>query len=153
VVRVCEIYDEELSRSGAGPVTASVLSFYRAQAQALEQQLLSRDLPMLDWQVIDVIDRIQGQQSDLVVLSFTRARRRGFGPRYGQWLQDLRRLNVACTRARRALVLVGHGRTLRRLGSDGGGPDGAQSRKAREFYANLFALLDSDEDFLRVWRL
>ncbi|MGB6163362.1 MAG: AAA domain-containing protein [Pseudonocardiaceae bacterium] len=99
VVKACEIYNEELSLTGTGPVTASVLSFYRAQAQELERELFSRNLPMLDWQVIDVIDRIQGQQSDLVVISFTRAKRGGFGPRYGQWLQDVRRLNVACTRA------------------------------------------------------
>lgn len=150
VVRACEIYNEQLGE----PVTASVLAFYRAQARALERQLLSRDLPMLDWQVIDVIDRIQGQQSDLVVLSFTRARRAGLGPRYGQWLQDVRRLNVACTRARRALVLVGHGDTLRRLGASvDGEPANAQAEKAKAFYANLFGLFGSGGDYLRIWRL
>jgi hypothetical protein len=154
VVKACEIYNEELSMTGTGPVTASVLSFYRAQAQELARELFSRNLPMLDWQVIDVIDKIQGQQSDLVVISFTRAKRSSFSPRYGQWLQDVRRLNVACTRARRALVLVGHGETLRRLGGSGNGqPADSQATQAKRFYANLFDLFGSDENFLWMWKL
>lgn len=144
VTKVCEIYNEELGKGRSdGPVKTSVLAFYKAQAERLRDKLLAReDLPMLDWQVVDVIDRIQGQQSDLVIISFTRAKRGHFTARYGQWLMDTRRLNVACTRARRAVVLVGHADTLRRLG----GPTAdAQARQAREFYQNLFGLFESDE--------
>ncbi|MBV9445615.1 MAG: AAA family ATPase [Streptosporangiaceae bacterium] len=151
VIRICEIYNAELAeRRGASPVTTSVLTFYSAQARRLERKLLPRDdLRMLDWQVIDVIDRIQGQQSDLVIISFTRAKER-FGRQYGQWLMDTRRLNVACTRARRALVLVGHGDTLRRLG---GGSDDRQAKRARQFYENLFGLVEADEHFIRKVKL
>jgi hypothetical protein len=152
VIKVCEIYNAELAeRRGADPVTISVLAFYSAQARRLERELLRRDdFPMLDWQVIDVIDRIQGQQSDLVIISFTRARRDRFGRQYGQWLMDTRRLNVACTRARRALVLVGHGDTLRRLGSSS---EDQQAKKARQFYQNLFGLIDGGEHFMRKVRI
>lgn len=153
VTKICGIYNTELKkRREAEPVTTSVLTFYSAQARRMRNALLPRnDLTMLDWQVIDVIDRIQGQQSDLVIVSFTRAKRKGFSPNYAQWLMDIRRLNVACTRARRALVLVGHGSTLRRLG--GREPQDAQARKAKEFYDNLFTLLDSGGPFLHRFNL
>jgi superfamily I DNA and/or RNA helicase len=48
------------------------------------------------------------------------------------WLQNINRLNVASTRARRALVLIGHAETLRHLR---GVP------AAAEYYDNLFELL------------
>ena len=151
VERLCRLYDEGLGRAGAAPITVSVLAFYRAQAQKLSGRLRAHDLPHLKWEVIDVIDRIQGQQSDLVIISFTRARTRGrIGPNYGQWLQDIRRLNVAFTRARRALVIVGHGRTLRALGDPG---DRGMAGQARIFYENLFRLIDEDADFMRIRRL
>jgi superfamily I DNA and/or RNA helicase len=144
VLRACEIYHRELDRTGARPITVSVLSFYRAQARALDDALDRKSLPLFDIRVVDVIDRIQGQQSDLVVISFVRARDRGaIGPRFGSWLQDIRRLNVACTRARRALVLVGHADTLRRLGTNRDGtPRDANAEPAVGFYRNLFELFD-----------
>jgi hypothetical protein len=48
------------------------------------------------------------------------------------WLQNINRLNVASTRARRALVLIGHAETLRHLR---GVP------AAAAYYDNLFGLL------------
>ncbi|MEW2386023.1 AAA domain-containing protein [Micromonospora sp. NPDC047707] len=151
VERLCRLYDEGLGRAAAAPITVSVLAFYRAQAQQLAAQLRASDLPRLKWEVIDVVDRIQGQQSDVVIISFTRARTRGrIGPNYGQWLQDIRRLNVAFTRARRALVIVGHGRTLRALADPG---EGGVPGQARIFYENLFHLIDQDADFMRIRRL
>jgi hypothetical protein len=151
VERICELYNDSLGKAGAPPVSVSVLAFYRAQAQALERRLKARDFPQLRWEVIDVIDRIQGQQSDLVIVSFTRARTAGrTGPQYGQWLQDIRRLNVAFTRARRGLVLVGHNKTLRGLGEPAAGQSPGP---ARHFYQNLFHLIDTDDNFLRVRRI
>jgi superfamily I DNA and/or RNA helicase len=90
---------------------------------------------------VDSIDRIQGQESDLVLLSFCRTRRGRQGAGFGLWLQDVRRLNVACTRARRGLVLVGHRRTLERLS---GIP------AAQEFYRNLFDVFDSSAETLTL---
>jgi DNA replication ATP-dependent helicase Dna2 len=55
------------------------------------------------------IDRAQGRDVDVVVVSFARANERR-DP--GSLLADARRLNVALTRARGKLVLVGCGRTL-----------------------------------------
>lgn len=156
VLRACKIYHDELDRTRSQPITVSVLSFYRAQAQAIDDALDRKSLPLFDIQVVDVVDRIQGQQADLVVISFVRARDRGaISPRFGTWLQDIRRLNVACTRARRALLLVGHADTLRRLGTNRDGtPRDANAVPAVNFYQNLFGLFDgSSSEFLMLHKL
>ncbi|MEJ3742490.1 AAA domain-containing protein [Actinomycetes bacterium KLBMP 9797] len=139
VVATCRRWESELRSVGGPPVTVSVLAFYRRQATLIREALgwpSCRAFRALKFQVIDSIDKIQGQEADLVIVSFCRAYLGRNGPRRnaGLWLQDIRRLNVACTRARRALTLVGHGDTLRRLtGLD----------PAERFYANVFHLLDS----------
>ncbi|GDY30094.1 AAA domain-containing protein [Gandjariella thermophila] len=53
---------------------------------------------------------------------------------FARELRDPRRLAVACTSARQALVLIGHGDTLRRLGGAAEAPE--------SFYANLFRLCE-----------
>jgi superfamily I DNA and/or RNA helicase len=154
VLEACQAYNKALNRTGER-ATVSVLSFYLAQAQALERELDGCNLPMFDGLTVDVIDRIQGQQADIVMISFVRARKGGaIGPGFGTWLQDVRRLNVACTRARRALVLVGHADTLGRLGTTRAGrPRDQQAEPAVSFYANLFDLFRSSPEYKRVHRL
>ncbi|MGX7670257.1 AAA domain-containing protein [Plantactinospora sp. DSM 117369] len=142
VARMCRSWEARLRRSGGDRVTVSVLTFYRRQAAEIRGRLggpAFDDFRALDFQVVDAIDKIQGQESDLVFLSFCRAfvGRGTPSARYGRWLQDIRRLNVACTRARRGLVLVGHAPTLRGL-------NGVPA--AEEFYRNLFGLLDKRSD-------
>ena len=56
------------------------------------------------------IDNIQGQEYDIVVLSFVRA----FPSSNGSvgFLDDLRRLNVALSRAKKKLIMIGNANTL-----------------------------------------
>jgi hypothetical protein len=140
IVETCRGWERELSRTGAPQVTVSVLTFYRRQATLIREKLGWPRLPgfrALRFLVVDSIDKVQGQEADLVLVSFCRAYPgRGPRPGAGRWLQDIRRLNVACTRARRGLILVGHGHTLRRLR----GVDAAE-----RFYAGLFAKLDGGD--------
>ena len=141
IVNACRIYERELT--GSDKVTVSILCFYLAQALEIRKQLKAPRYPgfrRLSFERIDPIDRIQGQQSDLVFISFCRSRPHP-GRDFGQWLQDLRRLNVACTRARRALVLVGHREMLSRLRT---------FDEARNFYGNLFSLFDTSPDFMQL---
>ncbi|KDD71352.1 hypothetical protein H632_c5236p0, partial [Helicosporidium sp. ATCC 50920] len=59
---------------------------------------------------IETVDSFQGRQLDVVILSCVRAgEERGLG-----FVSDVRRLNVAITRARRALWILGSRARLRR---------------------------------------
>lgn len=129
VADTCRAWDRELAAQGERDVTVSVLSFYKAQARRIRQRLGAprfKEFRVLRFRDIDSIDRLQGQESDLIIISFCRA-----SPRQHLWLQDVRRLNVACTRAKRGIVLVGHKNTLADLR---GIP------AAEQFYAHMFGL-------------
>lgn len=143
VVRACRDYDQALRQKNEKAISVSILSFYRAQAREIGRKLgwPKPTFSKLDFRVIDSIDRIQGQESDLVILSFCRTHRGYPSAAFGQWLQDVRRLNVACTRAHRALVLVGHGQTLQRLCSN---------PQAQSFYKNLFALFPAHPESMEL---
>jgi hypothetical protein len=148
VVEACKVLDQELAAAGAGAITVSILSFYRAQARLIRDLLSDRHLggrgfACLRFLVVDSIDRIQGQESDIVFLSFCRTAGNNVSTHFGQWLQDLRRLNVACTRARRALIFVGQKELLGRLCSN---------EQAQRFYLHLNELFEKRPDVMQVVR-
>lgn len=58
---------------------------------------------------VSTIDRYQGRDKDAIVLSFVRSNSKG---KVGRLLEDYRRLNVAVTRAKCKLVMVGSFSTL-----------------------------------------
>lgn len=94
-----------------------VITFYLAQAHYIEE-LVRQDKHLRGRRItILPIDRCQGQEADVVIVSFVRT---PLKPRLnaGRWLQDARRLNVAFTRARRSLILIGNLTTLIRLRGD-----------------------------------
>jgi superfamily I DNA and/or RNA helicase len=80
-----------------------VITPYRAQALWLREQLI--DFPELE---VDTVDSFQGREKDVILLSLVRSnteQQLGF-------LEDLRRLNVAITRPRKHLFVVGDSATL-----------------------------------------
>lgn len=83
---------------------------YRAQANAIIQQLQHR-LDAIDFKLSDrvsTVDSFQGGEKNKVIYGFTRSNTwGGIG-----FLKELRRLNVAMTRAKQQLVLVGDISTL-----------------------------------------
>ena len=80
---------------GIHPETIGVVSPFRAQVVLLRQMLAGAGV------TVDTVERFQGGERDIMILSFVRSRGTGF-------VFDDRRLNVAITRARRKLVLVAH---------------------------------------------
>jgi DNA replication ATP-dependent helicase Dna2 len=77
------------------PESIGVVSPFRAQVVLMRQRLTGTGVS------VDTVERFQGGERDIMILSFVRSRGTGF-------VFDERRLNVAITRARRKLVLVAH---------------------------------------------
>jgi superfamily I DNA and/or RNA helicase len=86
----------------------AVVAPYRAQVQLLTARLreLLDDDAIRDR--IGTVDTVQGREYDVVIYSLTRSNSAG---QVG-FLSELRRVNVAITRAREQLVLVGDFSTL-----------------------------------------
>ena len=62
---------------------------------------------------VNVVDRFQGREADVVLLPMTRANKRGV---LG-FMTVLNRINVATSRARHRLILVGNARQLEDMGA------------------------------------
>ena len=58
---------------------------------------------------INTIDKYQGRDKDAIVVSFVRSNAKG---KIGRLLEDKRRINVAITRAKKKLILLGSYSTL-----------------------------------------
>lgn len=88
----------------------AVISPYKEQINVLKDQLAhATDLkPYLDKIAVNTIDSFQGQERDVVYISMTRSNTEG---QIG-FLADIRRMNVAMTRARKKLVVIGDSATL-----------------------------------------
>ena len=85
----------------------AVIAPYDGQVQRLRVLLAARCEEGLE---VDTVDGFQGREKEAVVVSLTRANEDG---EVG-FLSDVRRMNVALTRARKKLVVVGDGATVAR---------------------------------------
>ena len=87
-----------------------IISPYKVQTQYLRQQIRKREEFRPFRQVISVntVDGFQGQERDIIIISLVRSNENG---QIG-FLSDLRRMNVAMTRARMKLIIFGDKATL-----------------------------------------
>jgi ATP-dependent RNA/DNA helicase IGHMBP2 len=114
----CTYLNETIKRIGIGQFkqenwTIGLIAPYSAQVRLLRQLIFETyDYPNLkafsDLITIDTVDGFQGQERDLMLISLTRSNERG---EIG-FLADTRRMNVALTRAKRKLILLGDSSTL-----------------------------------------
>lgn len=91
-------------------IDVGLVSPYKAQVQYL-RQLLKRDAffkPFRPLITVNTVDGFQGQERDVILISLVRANEEG---QIG-FLNDLRRMNVAITRARMKLIILGDASTL-----------------------------------------
>ena len=93
-------------------IDVGIISPYRAQVQYLRQLLKKRAFfkPYRHLITVNTVDGFQGQERDIIVVSLVRSNEEG---QIG-FLNDLRRMNVAITRARMKLIILGNPDTLTR---------------------------------------
>jgi len=91
-------------------LNVGIISPYRAQVQLLRQMLKKNTFlkPLRRTISINTVDGFQGQERDIIVISLVRSNDEG---NIG-FLRDLRRMNVAITRARMKLIILGDRQTL-----------------------------------------
>ncbi|MDR3695715.1 AAA domain-containing protein [Mucilaginibacter sp.] len=113
--------------------SVAVISPYSEQVRLLKEQLVNAPGLHLygDKVSVNTIDSFQGQERDLVLISLTRSNAEGaIG-----FLADIRRMNVAMTRARKKLVIIGDSSTLSRL----------------PFYAGLISYAEGIGGYQSAW--
>jgi superfamily I DNA and/or RNA helicase len=98
---------ERVLALGVSPADVAVIAPYDGQVQRLRALLPARVEQGLE---VDTVDGFQGREKEAVVVSLVRANEAG---EVG-FLADVRRMNVALTRARKKLVVVGDGATVAR---------------------------------------
>ena len=93
-------------------IDVGIISPYRAQVQYLRRLLMKREYfkPFRRLISVNTVDGFQGQERDIIVISLVRSNDDG---QIG-FLRDLRRMNVAITRARMKLIILGDKTTMTR---------------------------------------
>ena len=93
-------------------IDVGIISPYRAQVQYLKRQIKKRNFfkPYRHLISVNTVDGFQGQERDVILISLVRANDKG---QIG-FLRDLRRMNVAITRARMKLFILGDAPPLMR---------------------------------------
>jgi ATP-dependent RNA/DNA helicase IGHMBP2 len=110
--------------------SVGILSPYRAQVRLLQDGTQSGYGEQVDV-TVNTIDSFQGQERDIIYISLVRSNDRseiGF-------LKDYRRMNVAMTRARKKLVMIGDSATL---GKD-------------HFYEGLLEMIEQRGGYRTAW--
>jgi serine/threonine protein kinase len=109
IERLLDAFERELRTNGAS-YTVGVIAAYGDQQDRLRERILpqSQRWKALKEVRIATVDAFQGKQDDIVIYSNVRANTTEL-----RFISDKRRLNVAFSRAKRLLVIVGHKETAR----------------------------------------
>jgi ATP-dependent RNA/DNA helicase IGHMBP2 len=115
----------ELLDAGLAAADLAVIAPYGAQVRLLRELLPVAGLE------IDSVDGFQGREKEAVVLSLVRSNAGG----EIEFLSDIRRMNVAMTRARRKLLMIGDTATL----------------CTHPFYQRVIEYLENQSAYRSVW--
>jgi DNA replication ATP-dependent helicase Dna2 len=99
-----------LRRRGLSGSEIGIIAPYRAQVAAIRRRLATNGEHEV---TVDTVDRFQGAERSVIILSF--GGDAGLAGRTRDFLADPHRLNVALTRARQKLILLGHRDALSRV--------------------------------------
>jgi superfamily I DNA and/or RNA helicase len=118
---------EGLLAAGVNLADIAIITPYSAQVRSLREKLTDETLE------IDSVDGFQGREKEAVIVSMVRSNPEneiGF-------LEDIRRMNVAMTRARRKLIVIGDSATI----------------TVHPFYQRLVTHFESIGAYHSVWEL
>lgn len=120
------------TRHNLEPLSVGIIAPYKIQLEAIQEAFKDAGgLPTDAKNSINTVDSFQGQERDIIYISMTRSNndnRIGF-------LSEIRRMNVAMTRAKMKLVIIGDSSTL------------AQ----HAFYARLIELAEKRNAYKSAW--
>ena len=108
-----------------------IISPYKAQVRLLRKYLRNNKMlkPLRHQISVNTVDGFQGQERDVILISMVRDNESG---NIG-FLHDLRRMNVAITRARMKLIILGNAETLSKT----------------KFYEKLVAYFEERGDYIK----
>ncbi|MER1985823.1 MAG: AAA domain-containing protein [Solibacillus sp.] len=136
-----EINDATAKAKEQGTITADtlksvgVISFYAEQVKRINRLLETLDIPHLHIRTGSV-DKFQGMEMDVILVSMVR---NNDGNGDIGFAKDYRRLNVALSRARQLLVLIGSTRMF---------TERPKQQKTREMYSRLLATVSEQNGYL-----
>jgi DNA replication ATP-dependent helicase Dna2 len=102
----------ELRRAGVAADAIGVIAPYRAQVAAIRAQLVKYGETGV---LVDTVDRFQGGERSVIFYSFGGGGTTTWGGRGPDFLADPNRLNVALTRARHKLIILGNRAALEEI--------------------------------------
>tara|TARA_R110002072_G_scaffold174303_5_gene329539 strand:- start:47619 stop:49364 length:1746 start_codon:yes stop_codon:yes gene_type:complete len=117
---VADVVEDLVRRHGVPAKEIAIIAPYRAQVRLMRSAIERKLLTGFEELTIDTVERIQGQEREVVVLSLAAgdpaAAKRGTA-----FHLSLNRLNVALSRARTKAILVGSSHAFRALPKDANG--------------------------------
>ncbi len=111
-------------------ISIGIIAPYSAQVKHLKDRI-SEFEDLQDKVAVNTVDSFQGQERDVIYISMVRSNEEG---NIG-FLSDYRRMNVAMTRARKKLILIGDSGTLGN----------------HKFYADFLDYVDRNEAYVSGW--
>ncbi|XP_036192801.1 DNA replication ATP-dependent helicase/nuclease DNA2 [Myotis myotis] len=88
-------------KAGCNPSDIGIIAPYRQQLKIINDLLAHSSVGMVE---VNTVDKYQGRDKSIILVSFVRSNKDGT---LGELLKDWRRLNVAITRAKHKLILLG----------------------------------------------
>lgn len=101
-----------LTMNDVDPSDIGVISAYSGQTRRINNRLGQLEIPNSQQISVDTVDSFQGGEREAIIVSFVRSNQNGNSGFLEFPEEGPRRLNVALTRARKRLVLVGNWETL-----------------------------------------
>uniref|UniRef100_A0A2C9LYA7 DNA replication ATP-dependent helicase/nuclease DNA2 n=1 Tax=Biomphalaria glabrata TaxID=6526 RepID=A0A2C9LYA7_BIOGL len=95
-----------LLRANVNPEAIGVIAPYRSQVKLIQFKVQGYE--NLGEVEVNTVDQYQGRDKNVIIVSFVRTK----NDNMGELLKDLRRLNVAMTRAKHKLIFIGHVKIL-----------------------------------------